>query len=440
MNDHIRQPARARARPRELLTLAHRWVGLVIAGFLVLAGVTGSLLAWLDELEVIVNPALHLVRPPHPQARPLDPLLLREMVARRYPEAATRAVWLAPRPGRSHVFFLAGARDPATGQARELANDQVFVDPYTGDVVGERRWGDISQGLKNLMPFIYRLHYSLALGRVGEYVLGIVALLWTLDCFVGAWLTLPPPRPRTMPRSSWLARWLPSWRLRWRAGGYRRLFDTHRAGGLWPWAMLFVLAWSSVAFNLAQVYHPVMRSLFDSQPDVYEQPAGPIRSEPPALGWAQARESGRRLMADQARRHGFTIDGEEWLSYDAARRLYRYDVRSSRDINAHIANTRLHFDADSGQLRALWLPTGAASADTIRTWLTTLHMAALWGWPMKLFVCLMGLLVSWLSVTGVVVWARKRAGRRQPAAQRAAPRVEDRLACADGVDARGRNL
>ena len=43
------------------------------------------------------------------------------------------------------------------------------------------------------MPFLYKLHYSLALGEVNSYLFGVVALLWTIDCFVGAYLTFPPP-------------------------------------------------------------------------------------------------------------------------------------------------------------------------------------------------------------------------------------------------------
>lgn len=44
------------------------------------------------------------------------------------------------------------------------------------------------------MPFVYRLHYSLALDTIGTYAFGIIALLWTLDCFIGAYLTLPRGR------------------------------------------------------------------------------------------------------------------------------------------------------------------------------------------------------------------------------------------------------
>ena len=35
-------------------------------------------------------------------------------------------------------------------------------------------------------------------------------------------------------------------------------------------------------------------------------------------------------------------------------------------------------------------------------------MAALGGWPVQLLICVMGLVVTMLSVTGVLVWLKKR--------------------------------
>lgn len=398
---------------RQFLVVVHRYAGLVLAGFLALAGLTGAVLAWNHELEGALNPQLFHVTPPHAGSPMLDALQLRERVEARYPGTRVRHVRLAMEPARSAAFFLEGRPDPITGVRAELPNDQVFFNPYTGEWLGERKWGDIAQGLKNLMPFIYRLHYSLALGAPGEYVFGIVALIWTLDCFVGAWLTLPA-RASRHPKP-WLARWWPAWKLRWR-GGHRKLnFDLHRASGLWPWAMLLVFAWSGVAFNLVEVYKPVMGAMLSHQPGHADIPLAARPRWQPRLSWEQAREIGRGVMAQAAHTHGFRIEHEAWLSFDPARAVYRYDVRSDRDIRDPGGDTSVFFDADTGALRGVWAPTGSAGGDTVRTWLTSLHMAALWGWPFKLFVCLMGLAVALLSGTGIYIWWTRRGARKQAA-------------------------
>lgn len=394
---------------RAVLLPVHRYVGLALALFLVLAGLTGSLLAWNDELEAAISPQLFRVAAPATQAARIEPVVLHALVQARYPEALVARMPLEEVAGRSVLFALRPLPGTSKAKARALPNDQVFVDPWTGRQLGERRWGDIGQGSKNLMPFIYRLHYSLALDGVGTLIFGVVALLWTLDCFVGAWLTLPKPREGGR---GWAARWWQAWKLR---GGstYKVSFNLHRASGLWTWALLLVLAWSSVAFNLPQVYDPVMKSLFAHQRGLESVPKLAAPRLYPALDWHHALPAARRHMAAQAQARGLVVEAEKALIYDPARGVYRYDVRTSADIRHRGGHTRLVFDGDSGALRGLWLPTGAASGDTISTWLATLHMAALGGWPVQLLICVMGLAVAMLSVTGIVVWLRKRrAGRR----------------------------
>ncbi|MET0265771.1 MAG: PepSY-associated TM helix domain-containing protein [Duganella sp.] len=411
----------ARWSLRTVLLPVHRYVGLLLALFLALAGLTGSLLAWNEELEAVISPQLFRVAAPAPGAARIDPLQLHEQVRARYPAAFVARVPLEQTAGRSVMFALRALPGKGAGKGGPLANDQVFVDPYTGQTLGERRWGDISQGSKNLMPFIYRLHYSLALDGIGTLIFGVVSLLWTLDCFVGAWLTFPRRREhhdggRHGAAPIWLARWWPSWQLR-SGSVYKISFNLHRAGGLWTWALLLVLAWSSVAFNLPQVYEPAMKTLFSHQRGMDSIARLKKPRMAPAIGWEPALLLARQQMAAEARTRGFVVEAEKSLLYDPVRGVYRYDVRSSSDIRHRGGHTRMVIDGDSGVVRGLWLPTGAASGDTVTTWLTTLHMAALGGWPVQLLMSVMGLAVLMLSVTGVVVWWKKRAGRGKQGAR-----------------------
>ena len=404
---------------RSLLVLIHRYVGLALAGFLVMAGLSGALLAFEHELDAALNPGLMQVPPPTPGAAPMDPLALREMVQARYPGAGVNRVDLASRPGEALSFRLEWPPDT------RAENDQVFVNPYTGEILGARAWGDITHGVRNLVPFAYRLHQSLALDKTGAYALGIVALLWTLDCFAGAYLTFParrkmPLTPALSPlagrgRHTWLARWQPAWKVRWNGGSYKVNFDLHRAGGLWLWAMLIVLAWSAVAFNLREIYRPVMGLAFTFQPSPRDLPKAAGKQPGPGVGWLEARETGRRLVAEEARSRGFTVREELNLSYDPSKALYRYRVKSDRDVRDEGGSTSIWFDADSGKRRAFFLPTGAAGGDTVTTWLFALHMAAVWGLPFKILIGVTGLVVAMLSVTGVVIWWRKRTARRKSA-------------------------
>ena len=135
-------------------------------------------------------------------------------------------------------------RDPATSAPYNLGFTEFFVDPWNGRELGRRIRGDLSQGSINLMPFIYSLHWTLALSTPGQSVLGIVALIWTLDCFVGFYLTLPRGS------GSFRVRWKYAWQVKWRASAFRVNFDLHRAGRLRVWSLLFIFAWSSVMMNI----------------------------------------------------------------------------------------------------------------------------------------------------------------------------------------------
>lgn len=396
---------------RGLWLRLHRWIGLTSAGFLIVAGLTGSLLVWYDELDTVSAADLRRITPTASRAPVLDRLALRERVIAAYPNALVDHVELTPpAPGQSARFFLEPRPPPQTEGAPPLPNDEIFVNPTDGHIVGERKWGDILQGSKNLMPFVYRLHYTLALGGIGSYTLGVIALLWTLDCFIGVYLTFPSSRKRRHPPRGWWQRWRPSWQVRWASSAYKVTFDLHRAVSLWLWAMLFVLAWSSVSFNLTEVYHPVMKAVFAFDQEATSPPLA-VPQAKPGLSWREAHAQARRLMQAEASAQGFEVLQEQALSYDSAHAVFRYTVRSSADVGNKYGATRLVFDANSGVLRHLFLPSGRCAGDTVTRWLMHLHTATVWGMPMRLFVCAMGVAVTLLSVTGVLVWNRKRRGR-----------------------------
>src|SRR5690348_9275482 len=91
------------AMKRQHWVLMHRWVGLVLAAFLLVVGITGSLLAFYRPLDEAFAPNLLKATQPH-QATPLDPLRLREQLLARHPDLRIDSVPLSAEPGRSMMF------------------------------------------------------------------------------------------------------------------------------------------------------------------------------------------------------------------------------------------------------------------------------------------------------------------------------------------------
>lgn len=411
---------------RPLALVVHRYVGLTMAIFLLVAGLTGCLLAFNAELDRMFAPELLLAPPPSSAAAPLDPFVLSERVqAQLAPGQHHYSIDFDPKPGEATSFWL---------QVEHDSWRQFFADPYTGRLLGSRKWGDLSEGTKNLMPFIYRLHYSLGLGEVGSLLFGIVALLWTLDCFVGAYLTFPNANAsRASGQRSWLQRWLPAWLVRANQL-FSFVFSWHRASGLWVWAMLLVFAWSAVGLNLRPLYLPVMKGLAGMQESVHD--GLPELSPPfpsPSITMKEAHDVGRRLMAAEARARGFHVKREVALGFHEDHGVFTYNVESDLDIASEHAHTMVYFAGD-GSLIGFEAATGVTAGNTLESWLFGLHFAAVGGLWYRIFVSLMGLAVAALSITGVWIWWRKR-GKRVSTVRRASPRPSQVLAQSDLANA-----
>lgn len=384
---------------RDIFVRLHRWAGLAMAGFLILVGLTGSLLAFWLEINHWLTPDLY------PGERPgvmLDAATLARRAEALVPQARARAVYLGY-PGTVQIGME--ARDGAP----PLDFEFLHLDPIDGSERGRVVWHGLPKTKNDVMPFVYGLHMYLAMSGIGDWVLGAVALTWTIDCFVAFYLTLPPVGGKA--RRGFVARWRRAWLIKPSGSFYRLNFDLHRAGGLWLWAILLVFAWSSVFFTLPNFYTKATQLFLRYDGPVWAAEAPPRNGTRPLMEWEEAQATGERLMAEQARIHGFAIERPLAL-YDLREKgLFEYRVRSSRDIGDKAGSTSILFDARDGELTALSLPTGQHSGATLTTWLVELHTANVFGMPYRIFVSCLGLAIVMLSATGVYVWWKKRAAR-----------------------------
>ncbi len=410
---------------RKICVFLHRYGGLGMAGFLVVVGLTGSLLAFNIELERLFAPQLFANAPP--VLAPLDLATLAERAQALVPQA--RLIYLAhTAPDQTKAYFEP-LENPETQAPYDLDFTEFFVDPFTGAELGRRRNADLSQGAINLMPFIYDLHWRLVLGGFGQWTLGIIAFAWTIDCFVGFYLTLPHTT------TAFWRRWKPAWLIKRGASFYRLNFDLHRAAGLWLWAMLFVFAWSSVMMDMRRpIYEWLMGSLFDftSRIDDYEN-LPKHETTKPRLDWRAAQSAGQRLLALEGSKRGFTTGQPFSLQYMREHNVYSYEARSSIDVvdaSRYGGGVSVTFDGDTGALVSLTLPRGERLGNTIENWLYALHMGLVFGMPYRILVCALGFVVAMLSFTGVYIWCKKRRAREWVARavlQRQLARVETTL-------------
>jgi uncharacterized iron-regulated membrane protein len=390
---------------RALWVLAHRWVGLAMAAFLFLTGVTGAVISWDHELDDLLNP--HLMQAPG-RGEAQSALELVRRFEEQNPTARVTFAPLAPEPGDSLALFVEPRVDPATGRQFELGYNQVFIDPATGKELGRREWGAVWPiSSETLVSFLYKLHYSLhipemwGIDRWGEWLLGGIALLWTLDCFIAFYLTLPRGR------LTW-ERWRRAWQVRTRAGTHKLNFDLHRAGGLWTWALLFVLAFTAFSLNLySEVFYPVMSKVSQVTPSPFDLRAPRDRHDPvePGLGFVSVLEKAK----EEANRRGWDEPAGS-VFYTPQFGVYGVQFFHPGDDHgaAGVGPARLYYDALDGRYLGERQPWKGTAADIFVQAQFPVHSGRILGLPGRILISLMGIVVAALSVTGVVIWWKKR--------------------------------
>jgi uncharacterized iron-regulated membrane protein len=397
---------------RQFWVLLHRYVGLSMALFLTVAGLTGACLAFYKPLDRWLAPQMYTAPA---RGAVLDPFVLLEKAHAQLSGRRTNLIELDLREGQAVIFYFEPSSDLASSQPHLSEHDEYAFDPVSGALLASRGpWGSVPTSLDSVMSFLYALHYKLALpGEIGLWLFGIVALLWTMDCFVGIYLTFPRGRP-------FFAKWKPAWQVKTNASAYRINFDLHRAGGLWFWLLLLVFAWSSVMMNLRnEVYTPVMKALgFSFSQLTARSPQRPTPLDTPVVTFRQAVETGRAAVQAHAARDGFTFLRDDRVYYDRTRGLYEYHAFTSLDISDAYGGVRAVVDGATGALVGTVLPA-ETNGDWVSLWLSALHTAAVWGTPYRALVSLLGVTTAMLSVTGVVIWLRKRRTVVNSAQQRA---------------------
>jgi uncharacterized iron-regulated membrane protein len=390
---------------RALGVALHRYLGLFIAAFLILAGSTGSLIAFHGELDAWLNPALFRARA---SGAPLLPAELVARVERAEPRLRVSSLPLRVRAGEAARLSVRPAPDLATGQPPELDFDEVFADPVSGDILGRRLWGECRLDRAYLVPCVYVLHYSLQLpGEAGLWIMGGVGLAWLAGSLIGVYLTFPA-KPGGRGGRTWRERWGLAWRIKRGARGPRLHMDLHRAGGLWLCAAMLVLAVSGVSFNLRDaVFEPVVGWFSPLTPSPFDR-----REERPAASPLEPEQPFAAILAraeGEAARRGWTAPPAT-LFYNPGYGIY--GVGFGEERAAGLGLSYLYFDGGDGGFLGTYLPGAGTAGDVFEAIQFPLHSGRIAGLPGRIAVCLTGLAVAGLSATGVLIWLDKRRARR----------------------------
>ena len=228
---------------RSILLKVHLWLGVVGSIFLVVLGLTGSVMAFENDIDHWLHPSLYYVQVRLQRVQDAE---LIHLVERRF--APARVVSL-------HIF-----RQPDLAVVAQL-NDAsaVFLNPYEGRILG-RTTGPSATG--KLIGYIHQLHTHLVpnptsarmAAAIGGVIVQVAGFILCLLVPIGVVLWLRTKRTS----------------IAWRASWFRVCFDAHHVIGIY--AALFLLkllsraSWWSRTLRFFVLRIPVLRAFRSFSP------------------------------------------------------------------------------------------------------------------------------------------------------------------------------
>ncbi|WP_211452284.1 PepSY-associated TM helix domain-containing protein [Collimonas antrihumi] len=361
---------------RHWLVKLHRYSGLLLSLFLVMAGLTGAALAFNDDIDAWLNPQFyHLASTGSKQ--PIDALAAR--VEHDYPHARL-AFFAMEQDANAPLQVKLRPRKPND----ELPVDTVFIDPVTATVVGERNTKAVSLAPQNLMPFLFRLHRYLLLDKPGAIISGSLGLLWVATLLIGFALAWPKHRNG----------WRKALSIKRGAGSFRLMYDLHRTVGLVAGILLVITAFTGAVMNLPDVARPLISSLSALTPP----PKGSSAEGKSQINWQQA------LAAAQAT---LPLATPARIARDEKHGVYQVRLRQPDDIQDG-GSVRVFIDAADGHVLRALDPLKGSAGDAFMGVQYGLHTGQILGLPGKILVAFLGLLPLLFMITGIAIWLQKR--------------------------------
>jgi uncharacterized iron-regulated membrane protein len=154
-----------------------------------------------------------------------------------------------------------------------------------------------------------------------------------------------------------------------------------------------------------EVFRPVLSSLAPVTPHPIETAAS--RGRGPALDPGMSYAEIIAIARSDGARRGWVPPFDVFYSQEFG----AYGVGYGDHHRPGLGVPWLFYDDRDGKLIGEVVPGAGTAADRFMQWMLPLHTGRIMGLPGQIIVCVLGLSVSALSITGVAIWAAKRRRR-----------------------------
>jgi uncharacterized iron-regulated membrane protein len=353
-------------RIRRLVFNLHLYIGLAAGLFLVLSGLTGSMIVFREEIEKLMHPEL-LETTAGGERVPVQTVL--NAIKRAYPEDKIVFIRMPRTPQETYLFKMNSAHDLF-----------VYADPYSGEVLGAHRQKD------TFMGWVALVHTELLIGERGKTAVGVSALLLICMSITGLFLWWPP--------NGKISRGL---KIDWRGPWKKLVFDMHRAFGIYSLLFLLIVAFTGVSLVFNKTVAEITNFLTASAP----RPPPPLSDSPGETGTTPPIDD----LLHKAER---ALSGSTtWISFpqtSQAPLVVRKKMPGEFNPNGR---SFVYFDQYTGEVLLVEDASSAPAGTRIYNTFYPLHIGTLAGLPTRIFQVIVGFLPLLLFVTGYIMWRNR---------------------------------
>lgn len=350
----------------------HSILGMLLGLLVSLLCLTGAMMVFEDELRELTSPELYFSTPPTDWANRKDiDALAQDLTLRTLEEEGQDvvvAITIAREEGRNHVVNL------------ERSDEMLYIDPYTGDIKGQRTRRD------GFFGWVMRLHRWLLDGSKswGKAIVGYGTLGFVIILLSGLILWLPKSRKALGI----------SLRVKTSASRRRLLLDLHRSVGAYALLPLLVLATTGLNWSF-----PWWRSgLYGICGTEYPKKAEAKGQDTalPSINYGQWHRVFEELQARYPNYKTIRIsDGKA-------------EVRDGFVFGNPRAVDKLNFDPETGQITKTTPYADESRGQKVRGWIYALHTGAWGGWLSKILTFIVALVGASLPWTGLYLARQKK--------------------------------
>lgn len=376
---------------RSIFLRIHRIIGLSAGAVFVLVGLSGSILAFREDIDEALNARLMRVEIPSQPVYRSPEEILAAAVAAMPPESKLEKLTMPRHPGAAAAVSYMAETDDLDSFFYEM-----FVDPYTGKVTGQRvsLHGEDTFS-QPLIRILMAFHWTLLLGVNNAYVVGALAILLLASILVGAGLWWPRNGD-----------WRLGLKVKWGASRERVVHDLHRSVG----AFMAIVLIAMLATGAAMIFKPATRAAVSVFSPVHGEPdfgrSTPANGRPP-IGVGEAIAAADRIFPD-----GRLL----WVSLPSTPDgIYIVGKQATEEPSRSRTFRNVAVDRYSGRVLQVQDRKAFTSGERFIEWLYPLHSGEAFGEFGRPATLLIGLTPLVLYVTGFMRWRGKiRARRRRP--------------------------